>query len=104
MYEFSQVISWGQSRMSLGYDIGFYSYENSLDSIIKCRPVLYAGSRVAFNTISSFLDANFLHVSTKEVAKSLRLGKQGLLKYLNMFAEHGLKPLLPLKATDLDDG
>ena len=38
------------------------------------------------------------------MAKSLRLGKLGLLKYLDIFPEHGLKPLLPLKTTDPDDG
>ncbi|XP_076359002.1 chorion peroxidase-like [Tachypleus tridentatus] len=59
------------------------------------RPGCTLGPRVNINLSSSPIDANFVYGSTEEVARSLRLGRGGLLRVWDIFREYGLKPILP---------
>ncbi|CAG7818255.1 unnamed protein product [Allacma fusca] len=77
---------------------------NFLRSFSGVRSECRLGPRTAFNTISSYLDANFAYGSTPELGKQLRVGKYGLLKSLPVFHEYGLKPLLPPKIEEPEDG
>ncbi|ODM90201.1 Chorion peroxidase, partial [Orchesella cincta] len=90
-------------------DDPFYSYFNHhcmsfTRSFAGVRPGCKLGPRTAFNTISSFLDANFLYGSNIELGKKLRSGKYGTLRTLPLFEEYGLKDVLPLKVDEPDDG
>jgi len=62
------------------------------------------GPRNSFNQISSILDAGTVYSNSEETQEKLRTFKGGLLKMLPVFEEHGMKPLLPLKLDEPDEG
>ena len=57
-----------------------------------------------FNAITSTLDANWVYGGDKGLSDSLRLFDGGKMKTLPVFDEFGLKPLLPLKTEEPNDG
>ena len=62
------------------------------------------GPRNSFNQISSFLDAGTVYSNSEETQEKLRTFKGGLLKMLPVFEDQGMKPLLPLKLDEPDEG
>ena len=62
------------------------------------------GSRVQINSLTSYIDANFMYGSNYRTADSLRLLRDGLMRTSNIFEHLGLKPLLPPKTFQPDDG
>lgn len=62
------------------------------------------GPRNPANTISSFLDGNYIYGSSQDVANRLRENKGGRLKTTSMYRHIGLKDLLPLNTHDPDHG
>lgn len=68
------------------------------------KPGCPLGPRSQTNTISSFIDANFIYGSSQEVASRLREHKQGRLKTSPLYRDIGLKDLLPMKTIDPDHG
>lgn len=62
------------------------------------------GPRNPANTISSYLDGNYIYGSTQEVANRLREKKGGRLKSTTLYKHLGLKDLLPLNTHDPDHG
>ena len=62
------------------------------------------GPRNSFNQISSVLDAGTVYSNSEETQEKLRTFKNGLLKMLPVFEEFGMKPLLPLKLDEPDEG
>lgn len=64
----------------------------------------FAGTRVQFNALTSYIDANFVYGSNPVVADSLRTFKDGLLRTVPAFHDIGLKPLLPPKTFQPLDG
>jgi len=62
------------------------------------------GPRNSFNQISSLLDAGTVYSNDDEVQERLRAFKGGKLKMLPVFDDQGMKPLLPLKLEEPDEG
>lgn len=62
------------------------------------------GPRTAFNTISSYIDAGTVYSNSEKVSADVRLFKGGLLKMLPVFEEFNMKPLLPLKLENPNEG
>ena len=58
----------------------------------------------SFNQISSLLDAGTVYSNDDEVQEELRAFKGGQLKMLPVFETEGMKPLLPLKLHEPDEG
>ena len=58
----------------------------------------------SFNQISSLLDAGTVYSNDDEVQEELRAFKGGQLKMLPVFDTEGMKPLLPLKLHEPDEG
>jgi len=67
---------------------------------LNCR----LGPRNSFNQISSLLDAGTVYSNDDEVQEELRAFKGGQLKMLPVFETEGMKPLLPLKLHEPDEG
>ncbi|XP_054268115.1 lactoperoxidase-like [Macrosteles quadrilineatus] len=87
----------------------FYSHYhqrclNMLRSVAGVRPGCRLGSRVQVNSLTSFIDANFVYGSSYKVADSLRSLHGGLLRTVPVFDDLGLQPLLPPKTHQPDDG
>jgi Animal haem peroxidase. len=59
---------------------------------------------VQTNSLTSYIDANFVYGSSPTLAAKLREYRGGCLKVLPQFKDLGLKPLLPLKTEQPDDG
>ncbi|XP_018048893.1 PREDICTED: uncharacterized protein LOC108687560 isoform X1 [Atta colombica] len=68
------------------------------------RPGCRLGSRVPFNLLTGVLDGNTVYGITEAFARKLRTGYGGLLRMNPVFAEYGLKDLLPLKLDIPDEG
>ncbi|XP_012525162.1 peroxidase isoform X1 [Monomorium pharaonis] len=68
------------------------------------RPGCRLGSRVPFNLLTGLLDGNTVYGVTEAFARKLRTGYGGLLRMNPVFAEYGLKDLLPLKLDIPDEG
>lgn len=68
------------------------------------KPGCPLGPRSQQNTISSYLDANFVYGSSQEVASRLREYKGGRMKTSPLYRDLGLKDLLPMKTEDPDLG
>lgn len=68
------------------------------------RPGCKLGSRAQFNTLTSVIDANTVYGVKEEFTRKLRTGFGGLLRMNPVFAEYGLKDLLPLKLDFPDEG
>ncbi|EFN81202.1 Chorion peroxidase [Harpegnathos saltator] len=68
------------------------------------RPGCRLGSRVPFNLLTGVLDGNTVYGITEVFARKLRTGYGGLLRMNPVFAEYGLKDLLPLKLDIPDEG
>lgn len=66
--------------------------------------ILCPGYRVQINALTSHLDANFVYGSSFRVSDSLRLLRDGRMKTVPLFDHFNLKPLLPPKIEDPDDG
>lgn len=62
------------------------------------------GSRAQFNTLTSVIDGNTVYGVKEEFTRKLRTGFGGLLRMNPVFAEYGLKDLLPLKLDFPDEG
>ncbi|XP_035706315.1 peroxidase isoform X2 [Folsomia candida] len=77
---------------------------NFARSVSGVRPNCRLGPRTALNSISSFLDANFVYGSEEYLSTKLRTGKYGMLDSLPEFHKIGLKNLLPLKLDHPDEG
>ncbi|XP_014255974.1 lactoperoxidase-like isoform X2 [Cimex lectularius] len=77
---------------------------NMARSLAGVRPGCRLGSRTQINMLTSYIDANFMYGSNFRTADSLRVLQSGLMKTLPKFAHLGLKPLLPLKTKQPDDG
>ncbi|XP_059469359.1 peroxidase-like [Neocloeon triangulifer] len=67
------------------------------------RPGCKLGTRAQNNDLTPAIDASFIYGSSAQVARSLRLGANGLMANLDLLP-NGLKPLLPLKVQFPDDG
>ncbi|CAA9994899.1 unnamed protein product [Nesidiocoris tenuis] len=61
-------------------------------------------SRVQINMLTSYIDANFMYGSNHRVADSLRTLQGGQLKTVPAFRNAGLKPILPPKKVQPEDG
>ncbi|BES92212.1 Animal haem peroxidase [Nesidiocoris tenuis] len=68
------------------------------------RPGCRLGSRVPFNRLTGVLDANTVYGTTEVFSRHLRSGLGGKLRMNPVFAEYGLKDLLPLKVDIPDEG
>ncbi|KAG8323517.1 peroxidase activity protein [Homalodisca vitripennis] len=68
------------------------------------RPGCRLGSRTPFNTLTGVIDANTVYGVTEEFSRHLRSGFGGLMRMNPVFAEYGLKDLLPLKLDIPDEG
>ncbi|XP_076389731.1 salivary peroxidase/catechol oxidase isoform X2 [Megachile rotundata] len=68
------------------------------------RPGCRLGSRVPFNLLTGVLDGNTVYGISDAFARKLRTGYGGLLRMNPVFAEYGLKDLLPLKLDIPDEG
>ncbi|XP_063243494.1 peroxidase-like [Bacillus rossius redtenbacheri] len=68
------------------------------------RPGCRLGSRTPFNTLPGVIDGNTVYGASEKFAKFLRTGYGGLLRMNPVFAEYGLKDLLPLKLDIPDEG
>ncbi|KAF8791141.1 peroxidase-like isoform X1 [Argiope bruennichi] len=68
------------------------------------KPGCKLGPRFQINTISSYIDGNFVYGSTQDVASRLREFHGGRLKTNQVYAELGLKDLLPMKMVEKDVG
>lgn len=62
------------------------------------------GSRAPFNTLTSVIDGNTIYGVKETFSRKLRMGEGGLLRMNPVFAEYGLKDLLPLKLDVPDEG
>ncbi|KAK7076494.1 hypothetical protein SK128_009108, partial [Halocaridina rubra] len=62
------------------------------------------GPRAQTNSVTAYIDANWVYGSDEETAKRIRLGRGGLMKSLPVFREYGMKDLLPLKLEEPEDG
>ena len=62
------------------------------------------GPREQFNEISAAIDANTVYSNDPERLRSLRVLKKGLLKTLPVFEKFNMKPLLPLRLDEPDEG
>lgn len=62
------------------------------------------GSRAQFNTLTSVIDGNTVYGVNEKFTRKLRTGFSGLLRMNPVFAEYGLKDLLPLKLDFPDEG
>uniref|UniRef100_A0A8D8QM30 Peroxidasin homolog n=1 Tax=Cacopsylla melanoneura TaxID=428564 RepID=A0A8D8QM30_9HEMI len=87
----------------------FYKHHNQhcinfLRSLAGVRENCKLGSRVQTNSLTSYIDANFVYGSSPALAAKLREHRGGCLKVLPLFKDLGLKPLLPLKTEQPDDG
>lgn len=60
------------------------------------KPGCPLGPRSPANTISAFIDCNFVYGSTQEVATRLRELKGGRMKTSGFYRNLGLKDLLPI--------
>ncbi|KAJ8894606.1 hypothetical protein PR048_007270 [Dryococelus australis] len=65
---------------------------------------MISGSRIPFNTLPGVLDGNTVYGASEKFAKFLRTGYGGLLRMNSVFADYGLKDLLPLKLDIPDEG
>ncbi|XP_015916569.2 peroxidase-like [Parasteatoda tepidariorum] len=68
------------------------------------KPGCKLGPRFQINTISAYLDGSFIYGSTQDIASRLREFHGGRLKTNQMYAELGLKDLLPQKMVEKDVG
>uniref|UniRef100_A0A1B0F069 Uncharacterized protein n=1 Tax=Phlebotomus papatasi TaxID=29031 RepID=A0A1B0F069_PHLPP len=68
------------------------------------RPGCRLGSRQQFNTLTGVIDGNTIYGVTEKFARKLRAGFGGLLRMNPVFAEYGLKDMLPLKLDIPDEG
>ena len=87
----------------------FYKYFDRqcmdfLRSMPGVKPNCPLGPRSQQNSISSFLDANFIYGSTQEVASRLREFEGGRLKTSPIYREIGMKDLLPMKTKEPELG
>lgn len=62
------------------------------------------GSRQQFNTLTANIDGNTIYGVNEKFTRKLRTGYGGLLRMNPVFAEYGLKDLLPLKLDVPDEG
>lgn len=62
------------------------------------------GSRNQYNTLTGVIDGNTVYGVTEEFGRKLRSGIGGALRMNPVFAEYGLKDLLPLKLDIPDEG
>lgn len=62
------------------------------------------GSRTQFNTLTGVIDGNTIYGVKEGFSRKLRAGYGGLLRMNPVFAEYGLKDLLPLKLDIPDEG
>ncbi|BES88141.1 Animal haem peroxidase [Nesidiocoris tenuis] len=95
--------------ISIPDDDPFYSYSrqtcmNFARSLAGVRPGCRLGSRVQINMLTSYIDANFMYGSNYRVADSLRTLQGGQLKTVPAFRNVGLKPILPPKKVQPEDG
>ncbi|XP_039299555.1 peroxidasin-like [Nilaparvata lugens] len=96
---------------SVPHDDPFYRKYNQrcisvLRSLAGARPDCRLGPRVQINSLTSYIDANFVYGSSFRKADSLRLLQGGLMRTSTptSFQSQGLKPLLPPKTEQPDDG
>ncbi|GIY90162.1 chorion peroxidase [Caerostris extrusa] len=68
------------------------------------KPGCKLGPRFQINTISSFIDGNQVYGSNQDIASRLREFHGGRLKTNKVYAELGLKDLLPMRTVDKDVG
>ncbi|XP_022244610.1 peroxidase-like [Limulus polyphemus] len=68
------------------------------------RPGCTLGPRSQINTISSYIDGNFMYGSSHKVTKRLREYRGGRLRTLPLYRELGVKDILPMKMVDPDVG
>nr|CAD7440713.1 unnamed protein product [Timema bartmani] len=68
------------------------------------RPGCRLGSRSPFNTLSGVIDGNTVYGVSEKFSRHLRAGYGGLMRMNPVFAEYGLKDLLPLKLDIPDEG
>lgn len=75
-----------------------------LRSLAGVKPNCPLGPRSQQNSISSYIDANFIYGSTQEVASRLREFNGGRLKSSALYKEYGMKDLLPMKTKEPELG
>lgn len=64
--------------------------------------LFFTGYRVQTNALTSYIDANFVYGSNEKIGSLLREFKEGKLRTMPIY--EGLKPILPLKKFQPDDG
>ncbi|XP_042875863.1 peroxidase-like [Penaeus japonicus] len=87
----------------------FYSLfrQNCISVVRSLAGVRYGckfGPRSQINTITSYIDGNWVYGSNEETANRIRLHRGGLMKSLPVFREYGMKDLLPLKLEEPEEG
>ncbi|CAH0392630.1 unnamed protein product [Bemisia tabaci] len=75
---------------------------NFVRSLAGVRPDCRLGYRVQTNALTSYIDANFVYGSNEKIGSLLREFKEGKLRTMPIY--EGLKPILPLKKFQPDDG
>ncbi|KAF4524080.1 hypothetical protein B566_EDAN013972 [Ephemera danica] len=94
--------------LTIPTDDPFYAkYGQRCISFLRTPPALKPGCRLGArsqtNELTSSIDASFVYGSNQAKADSLRLGVSGLMATLDILP-NGLKPLLPLKVQQPDEG
>ncbi|XP_075210101.1 salivary peroxidase/catechol oxidase-like [Lycorma delicatula] len=91
------------------HDDPFYKHYHQrcisiLRSLAGARSDCRLGSRVQINSLTSYMDANFVYGSSYRKADSIRELQGGFMKTVDLFKSLGLKPILPPKIEQPDDG
>lgn len=68
------------------------------------KPNCPLGPKSQINSISSFIDANFVYGSSQDVANRLREFVGGRLKTTPLYRDLGIKDLLPMKTEEPEKG
>ncbi|XP_068231382.1 peroxidase-like [Palaemon carinicauda] len=87
----------------------FYSLfrQNCINLVRSLPGIRYGcklGPRSQINSVTSYMDGNWIYGSDEETASRIRLRRGGLLKSLPVFREYGMKDLLPLKLEEPEEG
>ncbi|XP_076355981.1 salivary peroxidase/catechol oxidase-like [Tachypleus tridentatus] len=95
--------------IDIPHDDPFYKFFNKqcMDfarNLPGSRPGCTLGPRSQINTISSYIDGNFMYGSSHKIMKRLREYRGGRLRTLPLYRELGLKDILPMKMVDPDVG
>lgn len=82
----------------------YYNHFIDRRFVIDILHSFYIGPRVQTNALTSPIDGNFIYGSNEDLAKKLRSFENGKLTLVPILPGHRLKPILPPKKHQPDDG